>query len=220
MERFFILDKYNTWYDWGLILTSKDITPPEPKTNYIELDGMSGSLDLSEALTGEVVYKDRTITASFWTNEGTRNERAKLIRDITTALHGKKIKVIEPDDPYHYFYGRVVIDDISNSTVYLEFSIEITCEPWRYALEDTTRTVTVTRTRLADVVLNNHGVKTLTPIITVGGTGTVKITYNGGEANLTKGTYRITDIRLKTGANVVSVSGYGTVTFTYKEADL
>ena len=216
MERFFILDKYNTWYDWGLILTSKDITPPEPKTNYIELDGMNGSLDFTEALTGGVVYKDRTVTASFWTNEGTRNDRAKLIRDITTALHGKKIKVVEPDDPYHYFYGRAVIKSINNNMVYLEFSIEITCEPWRYALEETTRTITVTSP--VDIVLNNFGVKTLTPMITV--SGTIKITHNGGEANLTNGTYRITDIRLKTGVNVVSLSGSGTVTFAYKEADL
>ena len=70
MERYFVLDKYNTWYDWRLICTAKDVTPPEPKTYYVELDGMDGTLDLSESLTGEISYKDRTVSAAFFTNNG------------------------------------------------------------------------------------------------------------------------------------------------------
>ena len=63
MERHFIFDKYNTWADWDLIVTAKDITPPEPKTYYVELDGMSGSLDLSESLSNEICYEDRELKA-------------------------------------------------------------------------------------------------------------------------------------------------------------
>ena len=217
MERFFILDKFNTWYDWRLILTAKDVTPPEPKTNYVNLDGMDGTLDLSESLTGEIAYDDRTVTATFWTNNGTRTEREALLREIRAVSHGRKIKIIEPDDPDHYFYGRVKIKSIKNTVPYAEFSIEATCEPWRYANEESVRSVEV-NDQTVIVIMSNNGVKTLSPTITV--TGSVTIGYNGATVDLTAGVYRITDIKLYRGVNIVTVSGTGSVIFTYKEADL
>lgn len=217
MERFFILDKFNTWYDWRSYLTAKDVTPPEPKTNYVELDGMSGTLDLSESLTGEITYKDRTVTATFWTCEGSYKERERLLQKIVASLHGKKIKIIEPDDPTHYFYGRVKVKSRKNIAAYAEYAIEAICEPWRYALEDTVRTISISNSTV-DVVIRNNGIKTLCPTITV--TGTAKISYNGIETTLTDGAYKIAEVKLYQGANVVNVSGTGSVTFTYKEADL
>ena len=218
MERFFILDKFNTWYNWRLVLTAKDVTPPEPKTNYVDIDGMSGTLDLSESLTGEITYKDRTVSASFWTSEGSYKDREKLLRDIVSALHGKKIKIIEPDDPDHYFYGRVKIKSRKNILPYAEFSIECTCEPWRYALNDSVRRVEVNSQSVTEIIIHNNGVKSLCPDITV--TGSVDITYNGVKTALTAGSYKISDIRLRQGVNIIGVSGTGSVTFTYKEADL
>lgn len=218
MERFFILDKFNTWYDWRLVLTAKDVTPPEPKTNYVKIDGMSGSLDLSEALTGEITYEDRTVTASFWTDEGSYNDRANLLKDIISTLHGKKIKIIEPDDPDHYFYGRVKIKSSKNILPYLEFTIECICEPWRYAIEDTVREIEVDSREATNIVIRNNGVKTLSPLITV--VGSVDIIYENTKTALTSGQYKISDLKLYRGFNIVGVSGSGSVTLTYKEADL
>ena len=218
MERFFVLDKFNTWYDWRLYLTSKDIPDPEPNTNYVKLDGMSGTLDLSESLTGEITYADRTITATFWTDKGSWKDRERLLRTITAALHGKKIKIVEPDDPDHYFYGRVKIKSKKNIIPYAEFTIEATCEPWRYSITDSVRSVDVNSSIVTDVIIRNNGVKTISPIITV--TGSVDIAFNGVKTPLIAGSYKISDIRLRQGVNIIGVSGNGSVTFTYKEADL
>lgn len=217
MERFFILDKYNTWYDWRLILTAKDVTPPEPKTNYIEIDGASGSLDLSEALTEEITYKNRTVSASFWTDEGTRKDRERRLREIVGALHGRKIKIIEPDDPDHYFYGRVKVKSQSNILPYATFAIEATCEPWRYSLEEITRQYDVNGNAI-HIVINNGGAKTLCPTITIN--GSLTITFGGNETTLTDGVYKISDIKLRRGANVIGLSGNGSIKFEYREADL
>ena len=214
--RFFVLDKYNTWYDWRLTLTAKDVTAPEAKTNYVSIDGMSGTLDLSEALTGDVLYNDRTVTASFWSSEGTFQERATLLKTVTAALHGKKVRIIEPDDPEHYFLGRIKIKGVEQDQVHIAFTIEATCEPWRYAVEETERRVDVNGD--LDAVINNTGVKTLTPTLTV--TGTVYVTFNGNTTELTAGTWKITDLRLAQGVNVVKLTGWGSVTFTYREASL
>ena len=218
MERYFILDNKNTWYDWRLVLTAKDVTPPEPKTNNISLDGMNGTLDLSESLTGEVTYNDRTVTASFWTDEGSYRDREMLIQEITRTIHGKKIKIIEPDDPDHYFYGRVKIKSRKNILPYLEFTIEATCEPWRYSIEDFERTVEANRKTVTSVIIRNNGVKTICPDVTV--TGSVNLSYNGVTTPLTEGTYKISNIKLYPGVNILEVSGSGLVTFRYKEGDL
>ena len=218
MERFFIFDKFNTYYDWRLYLTEKETPEPEPNTNYVTLDGMSGTLDLSESLTGEITYSDRTVTAKFWTDEGTRKDRERLLRDIRLALHGKKVKIIEPDYPDKYFLGRVKIKSPKNIIPYAEFTIEATCEPWRYSIEDIVRKVDVNSSSVTNVIIHNNGRKTLCPEITV--TGLINIIYDGRKTTLSAGTYKISDIKLRQGVNIIGVSGNGSVTFTYKEADL
>jgi hypothetical protein len=216
-RRFFILDKFNTWYDWRCTLTSKDVTPADPKTNYVTIDGVSGSLDFSEVLTGAPVYGDRIVKASFMCSEGDHKERAALLRRITTALHGRRIKLIEPDDPEHYFLGRVKITEALNHMAYLEFTIEATCEPWRYAVNETTRAVEVAGNGVG-LVINNDGDKTLCPVVVV--TGYVAIACNGVTTQLNAGTYKITDLQLVPGVNVLSVTGRGSAVLTYREAVL
>lgn len=217
MRRFFMFDGASTWHDWRLTLTAKDVTPPEPKTNYINLDGMSSSLDLSEALTGEVAYNDRTVSASFWTSEGTYQEREQMLHSIITALHGKRVQIIEPDDPEHYFLGRVTVKVEARTAVYLEFSIEAICDPWRYAIEETQRLVDVDGETVA--VINNNGVKSLCPDVMVTG-GPVTLVYGNSTVDLAEGSYKIADLRLVHGVNLVTCSGSGSVTFTYREAAL
>lgn len=216
-QRYFILDKFNTWYDWRLICTAKDVTPPVPKTNYVDIDGMHGTLDLSESLTGEVAYKDRTVTASFWTDEGSYKDRVALMHDITAALHGKKLKIIEPDDLDHYFYGRIRIHSVRHTLAYTEFSIEATCDPWRYSLFEIERPVSVSNSTV-DVVIINNGVKTLCPVITV--SGNVTISNDTVETTVETGSYLITNIKLRHGHNLIKVSGTGSVIFAYTEGDL
>lgn len=217
MERFFILDDFNTWADWDLLVMSKSITPPNVKTNYINIDGMSGTIDGTEALTGEPPYDDRTISATFWTDKGTYKERISLLDKIIAALHGRKVRIIEPDDSEHYFVGRISIKSLNNNLAYLEFTIEAICEPWRYALEPIERLVTVNGNSIT-VIFENNGVKTLSPELTV--TGSIDITHNDETVSVTDGVYKISDLKLKYGVNAVTVSGNGSVIFRYTEATL
>ncbi len=217
MERYFILDKFNTFADWGFIVTGKSVTPPEPKTKYIELDGANGTLDLSEALTGEITYKDRSVTASFWTSEGSRADRSRLLQKVISAIHGKKIKIVEPDDLDHYFVGRVMVKSTNNILPYAEMTMEADCEPWRYSIEESERKIEVMH-QSVNAVIENNGVKTLCPTITV--SGDIGIEFDGVTTLLSTGTYRLLNVKLRQGTNIIGVSGYGSVTFTYREATL
>lgn len=216
-KRFFMLDKFHTWYDWKCTVTSKTIQDAEPKTNYVALDGAHGTIDLSEALTGEPVYGDRMVMASFMCSEGSHKEREALLRKIRTALHGRKIKIVEPDDPEHFFLGRVKITEVANGLAFLTFSIEATCDPWRYALNEASRAVAVAGDSVG-VVIRNDGDKTLSPTLSV--TGSVSVAFGSIRVDLTGGDYTIKDLRLVHGINVVTVSGSGSVVFRYREASL
>lgn len=219
MERCFLFDTYNTWTDWGLILTAKDdIIPPDPKTNYVDIDGMSGSVDLSEALAGEPTYGDRTISASFCACEGSYEERRALLRTIAAAIHGRKMKIIEPDDPDHYFYGRVKIKNLKHTMVYSEFSIEARCAPWRYEIYETVQPLSVSSQTPVDIFIYNPGRKTVCPDITV--SGQVTFTCCGVTSEATDGSYKVTTFKLYQGENVIQVSGSGTLTLTYRRAEL
>ena len=131
-------------------------------------------------------------------------------------MDGKKVQIVEPDDPGHYFVGRVHITPILGTHAYTELEMEAICEPWRYAMTETERVVDVNGS--TDVVLNNTGVRTMSPIVAV--TGTVTLSFDGFSQELTAGTYKLTDLRLRQGDNVIGVTGRGTVTFTYREATL
>ena len=108
------------------------------------------------------------------------------------------------------------IKEETNNMAYATISIECPCEPWRYSLMDSVRSIAVSGSQVTNLVITNNGLKTLTPEIAV--TGSVNITYNGSTVSLVAGTYKISDLRLYQGVNIVGVSGEGSVTFTYKEA--
>ena len=51
--------------DYGLIVAPYAIPMPEPQTNFVEIPGRDGALDLSEAF-GSVRYADRTIPLTLY----------------------------------------------------------------------------------------------------------------------------------------------------------
>lgn len=208
--------EYNTWENWHLITKKLEIDPPEPKTNYIDLGGVSGTIDLTEALSERPVFKDRKLTATFWTRQGTRQERESLLQQVVEAIHGRRLKMLVPDYPGGYFLGRITVKGIVRQNSYTEFSVEAVCDPWRYAMEETVTTYTVDGD--TEETIHNSGVAVLCPDITV--TGTVTFTCNGVTTTASDGAYKIATFKLSEGENVIGLSGSGTLTLKYREATL
>lgn len=101
-------DKHSYW-DWGLMLkTTPKVSPPGPKTHYVEIPGAHGSLDLSEMLTGKVKYNNRKIEMEFITMAD-REEWSAIYSAILTALHGQMQEITLDDDPMHHYTGRVTV---------------------------------------------------------------------------------------------------------------
>ena len=210
---------FHTAEDWDLILHSKTLTPPKPKTHYVAIPGRDGDLDLSEALSGDIHYENRIATFNFILTEGTYSDREDSLTEIVTQLHGKRLQIIDPDYPGYYLSGRCTVTERTNINAYGTITVEANCDPYKYALEQTTRHVAVTPSNgTISVVCSNTGRQTVTPTITV--TGSVTLTYGTTTTVLSAGTYVLPGLQFATGTTTVQVSGNGSIAFTYREAIL
>lgn len=127
----------HSYYDWGLMLAAAPkITSPEPKTHYVEIPGMHGSLDLTELLTGKVQYKNRKITLDFVTLAG-REDWSARYSDILMQLQGQLNEITLDDDPLHYYKGRVTVGDPVRKGKVIEISMTAEVEPFKKTVEGT-----------------------------------------------------------------------------------
>lgn len=210
--------KFHTAEDWNLILHEKIVSPPVPKTNYVSVPGRDGDLDLTEALSGVVNYQDRKASYTFLLTDGTHADRVELISQIIGVLHGQSVQIIDTDDyPDYYMNGRLTVTDVSNSNAYGILKIEAVCQPWRYAINQKTKAVTVTASDgTVTVTMTNSGYKTVAPTLTV--TGSITLTYGSTSTTLSAGTYILAGLRFTPGVNTVTVAGTGSITISYQEA--
>lgn len=133
----------NTWDDWHLQPSSRPVVkPPTQKTNYIEIPGANGSLDLSDLPMGYPVYQNRQGEWEFIVENGFKSWDV-LYSEILNYVHGKKFQVILEDDLAYYYEGRITVKDWKSnnngtwSNIVLgynlgpfKYSITSTCEDW------------------------------------------------------------------------------------------
>ena len=88
-----MIGEKHSYRDFGLILSSKVISPPEPQTKFVAVPLRDGSLDLTESLTGDVRFKDRKITMTFTVIDPVNMWSAR-VSEIENHLHGKRFRII------------------------------------------------------------------------------------------------------------------------------
>lgn len=124
----------NTYDDWHLVPDGRPvISMPEFQSNYVEVPGMSGVLDLSESLTGYPLYKNRQGSLKFHVLNGYQ-DWASLHHEIANYLHGKKLKMTLEDDPHYYYEGRFTFNQwLSNSNgTWSDVEIGYNLDPYKY----------------------------------------------------------------------------------------
>lgn len=205
---------YHTVDDWGLILTEKEIQTPTPKIVTVNIDGRDGDLDLSRALTDDIKFNNREASFSFLVTEGSQSDRSYMIQTIVNAIHGQRLQIIEPDFPYLYLVGECSVTEVHNDKAYGSFTVEATCEPYRYYIDEVRRVFNVSDTITG--MITNTGRKVLTPEIIIEGDVTIK--FDNTTVSLSTGTYKLPSLILKPGVTALTLSGSGVATFVYREA--
>lgn len=217
----------NSYDDFGLILTDKDIGFPEPKLEEVDVIGADGVIDLSEVLNDDIKYKTRKLQFTFTVLKGNKYW-SSTVADVANYLHGKKLRIQMDFDPAYYYTGRCKINSFKTSKRLCTITIDAECEPYRLDINgngekwlwDTfsfqngfIRVNAVTVNGSLQVNLQNQR-KIVSPTFTCSTAMTV--TFDGVTYNLPKGKTQVLGIRLQYGTNYVTFKGNGTVKIEYQ----
>lgn len=132
----------NTWDDWHLVPETQPLVAlPAQKTNYIDVPGASGSLDMSEALTGYPIYSNRTgsfnfiVTNNAGVTQPYHNHKRihQVVEDIADYLHGRRMQMILEDDPNYYYEGRFEIEGGIEES-FNKVTINYNLDPYKWSI--------------------------------------------------------------------------------------
>lgn len=90
-----------------VLLDGYTLEPPAPKVYTIDIPGGNGSIDLTEALTGDVVYNNRKQEFTFCIIGDENPEQTKTA--ISSFLHGRSFDYSITMDPDYIYHGRFTI---------------------------------------------------------------------------------------------------------------
>lgn len=227
----------NTWDDWHLIPTSRPVfNPPEMKTMTVDIPGGYGALDMSEALTGYPLYKNRTGDIEFAVHNDFGNW-ADRYSEIMNFIHGKNMKAILEDDPDYYYYGRFSVNEWKSGSWYSKITLEYNVKPFKLDQKSSTDEwlwdpfnfeTGIIRYAKGISVAGSYTLKIpsmrmhVCPTINVSLTGnnTMKVSYAGTTYNISNGKNVIPAI--VTGEKDISLvfTGTGKVTVDYRGGSL
>lgn len=128
----------NTWDSWHLIPSSRpSVASPGISTNYVEIPGRSGALDLTTYLTGGIVYGQRSGSWEFIVDND--HEYWESIRyNIMTYLHGQERYIILEDVPLQYWVGRFSVDIWKSEAAFSRININYVLDPYSKSVYDET----------------------------------------------------------------------------------
>ena len=200
--------------DYGLIVAPYAIPMPEPQTNFVEIPGRDGALDLSEAF-GAVRYADRIIPLTLYA----RAPFDALISAFAADVHGRRMNMIFDRDPTFYYDARVTVEDVERHAGYCELSLKCRAKP--YKLEHFETMITDLPTGSATVTLTNTRLPVV-PVITVSAEMTLAFTISGKDYSVTlpAGTHTVPSLVLMERDTEIGITGTGSITFTYRKGAL
>lgn len=185
-----------------VLLDGYTLEPPEPKTYTVDIPGGNGVIDLTEALTGDVVYNNRHQEFEFALINVENFEKVKT--DLSNFLHGKEFDYTMTMDPGYTYHGRFSVSSYSHSAyssgLLGNIKISIEANPYKVK-EHCIYRLNATGGRLFRL---ESGRRPVHPILEC--KQPCFITWNGTEYNIPAGTYRLNDVLFKDGWNEIYIN--------------
>lgn len=206
-------ESYN---DFGLLLSPFELEIPDVQTNYIDIAGRDGSVDLTEIL-GQVNYKNRDLNLTFTVCGGVE-KTAEIYILLAVFLHGQRMKIILPSFEDYYLIGRCSIGNLDRTKKAEQITITANCEPYKYKQELTCVTEEI-GTLPYQIIINNLKMPAVPTITT---TNNVIMNFENTDYSWSEGEHLNMSIILKEGENIFTFKeeSSGTVTFSYQEGTL
>lgn len=187
-----------------VLLDGYKLEPPEPKTYTVDIPGGNGVIDLTEALTGDVAYKNRKQEFTFAVIDVKNFEKVKT--EVSNFLHGRAFDYTMTMDPGYTYHGRFSVDSYSHEAysngLLGQFKIKVDANPYKLK-EHCAYRLNATGGKLYRF---ESGRRPVHP--TVECTQPTWFTWNGKEQLVPAGTYRLNDVVFTDGINELYVNSY------------
>lgn len=120
----------NTWDDYGAIMTSKDVSPPEIKTITEELPYADGFIDFTR-LDGKIHYKPRNLTYVFEFLESSKSLLTEITSSFINWLYSLgECDIYDEDIEDWHFRGVMTSCKESVQGVVSKITVTFTAEPY------------------------------------------------------------------------------------------
>ena len=197
---------------YGLRCISVSITAPEKKTEWVNIPGGDGEVDLTKGICPPR-YNMRTVSIVF---ESIDKDTLTTGRRILQAWEGETLILELPGYDGYTITGVAHVDGYGWRPGD-PISVAVLVSPWFLAKQETVVEGTGTPEGV-EVILANAGKREAVPEVEV--TLTTRIVLEGKSTNLTPGKYLMPDYMI-TGGNEIHLMIYdGAATFRYREAIL
>ena len=220
----------HTFRDWGLMWSTATIPMPNARTKTVEVPGMNGVLDLTEAINGEVCYANRSLTFTF-TADCSMEQWHALYTQIASYCHGKRLKVVLDTDPSYYYEGRIAVQSTKDNNVYGDLTVAVDADPFKQEMESAaeewlwdpfsfeTGIIRGYKDLSAPCTLQVIGTAApVVPVITC--SAALTLAFNGETYQLKQGANENPDIVLREGENEMQFIGSGTFTIDFRGCSL
>lgn len=119
--------------DFQMGILDIDIGMPTLWSHTINVPGNPEIIDFSDVLNdGIPTFKDRKMTITLDQEE--RERWHKKAMDFAKKVHGKKFNIMCSMDDNHFFCGRIILDAKHINSLFNQYTLSITCNPYRYIL--------------------------------------------------------------------------------------
>lgn len=187
-----------------VLLDGYTLEPPEPKTYTVDIPGGNGVIDLTDALTGDVAYKNRKQEFIFAVIDVKNFEKVKT--EVSNFLHGRAFDYTMTMDPGYTYHGRFSVDSYSHEAyangLLGQFKITVDANPYKLK-EHCAYRLNATGGKLYRF---ESGRRPVHP--TVECMQPTWFTWNGKEQVVPAGTYRLNDVVFTYGINELYINSY------------
>lgn len=214
------IGEFHSYKDFGLVPTSKPVVNlPSPKLEYLDIPGRQGEIDITESLTGEVIYEMRTGSFEFIVSDIEKWQ--EVYRKLLSTVHGKKTKLVLDTEKDYVYQGRLWVSEFKSDKNYSLITLDYKLEPYKYALEDMKNGELIHRldgisiTSNKTITLTFDSDMTIVPEFHNKTDNVLTLNFEGKKFSLPKGMSRFPEVRGRKNL-VLTFTGNSTVDILYK----
>lgn len=213
--------------EFGLGLLSVELGEAQVQTKTVDIFGLNGQLDLSEAVTGYPLYKNATHKLTFDFKDGDYDTWVARSSALKGKLHGRRLPVVLGNDTY-YYDARIAVDTSKINQHYSQIVVTLDAKPYKLALKTSLDDWEWDNFNFETDVVREYGnISVPGELVVIGDVMPagcvfdcpdegVTVTYEGVSCALPKGRSTVPDILITEGEHTMAFTGSGIVSVEYR----